>query len=110
MYKYKVPSDIIGSFHSVASENYSKNDGKHIETLAFLAGFREENVFTVTDIVFPKQNGGPMHVDDQGKLILIIYLSSISASLGNGTLLVQDNSKPSTGLYSRFPLSNDRIS
>ena len=68
MYKYKVPSDIIGSFHSVASENYSKDDKKHIETLAFLAGFREENVFTVTDIVFPKQTGGPMKVDDEGKL------------------------------------------
>ena len=67
MYEYKVPRDIIGSFYSVASENYSKDDHKHIETLAFLAGFREENVFVVTDIVFPRQNGGPMHVDDQGK-------------------------------------------
>ena len=67
MYKYKVPRDLIGSFHSVASENYSKDDKKHIETLAFFAGFREENVFTVTDIVFPKQIGGPMHVDDLGK-------------------------------------------
>ena len=76
MYKYKVPSDIIGSFHSVASENYSKDDKKHIETLAFLAGFREENVFTVTDIVFPKQNGGPMHVDDQGKLNQIMNFTS----------------------------------
>ena len=67
MYKYKVPRDIIASFHSVASQNYAKDDKKHIETLAFLAGFREENVFTVTDIVFPKQSGGPMHVDDLGK-------------------------------------------
>ena len=74
MYKYKVPSDIIGSFHSVASENYSKDDKKHIETLAFLAGFREENVFTVTDIVYPKQNGGPMHVDDQGKRNQMIWV------------------------------------
>ena len=75
--KYKVPRDIIGSFYSVASENYSKDDGKHIETLAFLAGFREENEFTVTDIVFPKQSGGPMHVDDKGKLYEAIFQTSI---------------------------------
>ena len=67
MMRYKVPRDIITSFHSVASQNYSKNDKKHVETLAFLAGFKEENVFTVTDIIFPKQTAGPMHVDDHGK-------------------------------------------
>ena len=87
MYKYHVPSDIITSFYSVASQNYSKEDHKHIETLAFLAGFREGNVFTVTDIVFPKQEGGPMHVDDKGKLNQMIYLGLIFASLDNGTLL-----------------------
>ena len=69
MLRYKIPRDIIASFHSVASENYSKDDKKHIETLAFLAGFREENVVTVTDIIFPKQDGGPMQVDDKGKII-----------------------------------------
>ena len=77
MYKYKVPRDIIGSFHSVASENYSKDDKKHIETLAFLAGFKEGNVFTVTNIVFPKQDGGPMQVDDKGKLVLQCSITSV---------------------------------
>ena len=74
MYSYILPRDIIASFHSVASENYSKNDEKHIESLAFLAGYKEGNSVTVTDIVYPKQDGTPMRVDDLGKQKSLIYL------------------------------------
>ena len=71
MSEYIIPSDIIRTFVSVASRNYSDLDGKHVETLSFLAGHKHNNTFTVTDIVIPRQIGGPLSVDDQGTYIKI---------------------------------------
>ena len=50
MIRYKFPFDIIEKFFvEKASEN--KKNGHCIETLAFLTGFKENGVITVTDMV-----------------------------------------------------------
>ena len=49
MVRYKVPYDVIEKFCEKAGAN--KNNGHHIETLAFLVGFKEDDVITVTDMV-----------------------------------------------------------
>ena len=49
MVRYKVPYDVIEKFCEKAGAN--KKNGHHIETLAFLVGFKEDDVITVTDMV-----------------------------------------------------------
>ena len=65
MVKYKVPNDVISRFCEKAGKN--KKNGNFIETLAFLVGFKENDVITVTDIVFGKQEASSISVDDHGK-------------------------------------------
>ena len=72
MFKYRIPQKVIDSFISVASRNFSREDGQHIETLAFLVGTKQDNILTVTDIVYPMQNGGPMKVEDEGSYEIIM--------------------------------------
>ena len=40
----------------------SKSEGKHVETIAFLIGFRENDALTATDITFQAQQGTSTHV------------------------------------------------
>ena len=49
MVRYKVPYDVIEKFCEKAGAN--KKNGHHIETLAFLVGFKEDDVITITDMV-----------------------------------------------------------
>ena len=65
MVRYKVPFDAIEKiFVEKASEN-KKND-LIVETLAFLVGFKENDIVTVTDLVFGKQHGNLASVVDDG--------------------------------------------
>ena len=65
MVRYKVPFDAIEKiFVEKASEN-KKND-LIVETLAFLVGFKENDIVTVTDLVFGKQHGNSISVVDDG--------------------------------------------
>ena len=49
MVQYKIPYEYMEKFWEKASEN--KKNGHYIETLAFLVGFKENEIITVTDIV-----------------------------------------------------------
>ena len=63
-----IPSELIDKFVSVSSNNVSKEDGKHLETLAFLSGTWENGNLIGSDLIFPKQNCQPNSVEDQGKI------------------------------------------
>ena len=68
MVQYKVPFDAIEKiFVEKASEN-RKND-LIVETLAFLVGFKENDIVTVTDLVFGKQHGNSISVVDDGNYV-----------------------------------------
>ena len=62
-----IPDNLIPKFLDIASKNNSPEDGKHVETLAFLIGFEENSTFFGTDLYFPKQKGLPCQVHDKGK-------------------------------------------
>ena len=62
-----IPNELIDKFVSVSSQNVSKEDGKHLETLAFLAGIRQNGNLIGYDLIFPRQNCRPNSVEDQGK-------------------------------------------
>ena len=66
MQQYSLPGDIIEKFVQVAASNIPNNNG-HIETLAYLVGYEENNILHGTHLVFPNQKGTCSKVDDQGK-------------------------------------------
>ena len=68
---YIIGSDLIPQFVKVSSKNIDQ-DGKHIETLAFLIGYFEKDNYIATDLIFPSQHGQPHKVDDLGKQIYIL--------------------------------------
>ena len=68
-WKYKIPTKFIDSFLEIAARNKSELDGRHIETLGFLIGTKEDNLITATDLIFPKQRGNSALVTDEGKMI-----------------------------------------
>ena len=72
-----IPNELIDKFVSVSSKNVSKNDGKHLETLAFLSGNWENGNLIGSDLIFPQQNCQPNGVEDHGKLLLF-HLQHIS--------------------------------
>ena len=53
----------------IAGKNTSIQDGQHVETLAFLLGYSENDNMIATDLIFPKQDGQAHKVDDQGKVM-----------------------------------------
>ena len=87
MVRYKIPFDVIEKFFvEKACEN--KKNGRIVETLAFLVGFRENDIITVTDLVFGQQHGNSISVVDDGDYIkfyvyiqnshnLVIFVKSI---------------------------------
>ena len=65
--KIHVPHEIIPKFLEVANSNKSPEDGQHIETLAYLIGFEVNGTIQATELIFPRQQGSSVHVQDQGK-------------------------------------------
>ena len=63
---YLIPLEVIKQFGSVSAKNKS-NGGKHIETLAYLVGYKSNDNFIGTHLVFPEQEGTGNRVDDKGK-------------------------------------------
>ena len=57
-------------FRKVSSNNRSQ-DGRHVETLAYLIGYQSDGNLIGTDLVFPKQSGTSSHVDDIGKYFFL---------------------------------------
>ena len=68
-FNYKIPESFIKCFTEYATKNKSPIDQKHIETLAFLVGYKEDNEIIGSDLVFPKQRGGISDVEDHGKFL-----------------------------------------
>ena len=63
---YIIGSDLIPQFIKVSSNNRGL-DGHHVETLAFLVGYFENDNYIATDLIFPSQLGQPHKVEDLGK-------------------------------------------
>ena len=62
-----IPHNFLEEFNKVACSNYSKDDGKLVETLAFIAGHIEDNKKIGTHLIFPEQEATPWKVTDKGK-------------------------------------------
>ena len=60
MVQYNIPYDVIAKFCQKAGEN------RKIETLAYLVGFKNCDIVTVTDLVFPRQTGTATSCNDEG--------------------------------------------
>ena len=63
---YIIGDDLLSQFIKVAAKNISIQDGQHLETLAFLLGYSNNDNFIATDLIFPEQHGQAHKVDDQG--------------------------------------------
>ena len=76
--RYKIPKKALEKFIKVAKSNKSNDDGRHIETLAYLLGYEDQNgEIIATEMVFPNQNGTSILVIDEGKC----YLKTLSLIL-----------------------------
>ena len=64
---YKIPEIFLEEFLKIAKNNLSSNDNGLIETLAYLIGYDEGGEVLATELIFPKQNGSPSLVLDEGK-------------------------------------------
>ena len=64
---YKIPENFLEEFIEVAKNNLSPKDNGLIETLAYLIGYEENGEVLATELIFPKQNGSPSLVLDEGK-------------------------------------------
>ena len=73
----QIPCSVISKFVEVSSQNFSI-DCEHIETLAFLIGYINENDVIATELIFPKQHGTPCKVDDLGDIFVLKILSTVS--------------------------------
>ena len=62
---YIISSDLISEFVKVSGSNRDQN-GQHVETLAFLIGYFQDDNYIATNLVFPKQFGQAHRVEDQG--------------------------------------------
>ena len=64
---YIIPEELLREFLKVSSNNRSPQDGRHVETLAYLIGYQSDGNLIGTDLVFPKQSGTSSRVDDLGE-------------------------------------------
>ena len=62
--KYIIPQDLFRKFQAVSSNNF--NNGRHIETLAYLFGQKSDDNLIGTHLIFPEQEGTCGRVDDKG--------------------------------------------
>ena len=69
---YIIPDQLLQEFCKVSSNNRSPQDGRHVETLAYLIGYQSDGNLIGTDLVFPKQSATSSHVDDIGKYFCLI--------------------------------------
>ena len=67
---YTIHKEVLKKFHQVSARNRLEN-GKHIETLAFLFGYKSDSNFIGTHLIFPEQEGTCSRVDDKGKFFCI---------------------------------------
>ena len=65
---FRIPEFFLDKFLEVATNNLSPDDNGHIETLAYLIGYEENEEVIPTELIFPKQSGSPTLVVDEGKL------------------------------------------
>ena len=75
---FRVPSSLIKDFLKVSATNISSEDGKHLETLTFLLGFEENGIKYGTHLIFPRQQGQPDHVIDEGKCLIFRFQVTFS--------------------------------
>ena len=68
---YIIPEQLLREFRKVSSNNRSPQDGRHVETLAYLIGYQSDGNLIGTDLVFPKQSATSSHVDDIGKYFFL---------------------------------------
>ena len=61
-----IPKELVRKFLEVAGKNLSSEDERHVETLAFLIGYREEGNRIATNLIFPNQKCLPGAVIDRG--------------------------------------------
>ena len=88
--KVHVPQEIIPKFLEVANSNNSPEDGLHIETLAYLIGFEDNGTLKATELIFPRQQGSSVHVQDQGKWVEIhnfVWIQRMVLLLGQFLIL-----------------------
>ena len=64
MPEYSLPQDTIERFAEIACSNLKSQH--HIETLAYLVGFKDGDSWIGTHLVFPEQLGSGTKVDDKG--------------------------------------------
>ena len=64
MVNYSLPQDLITQFAEVAASNIKGRN--HVETLAYLVGYEDNDTLYGTHLVFPKQKGTASKVDDEG--------------------------------------------
>ena len=71
--KIIVQENFIEEFLKVAKNNLSVgDDNQHVETLAYLLGYEsEQGNLIATELIFPKQEGSAVMVEDQGKFTII---------------------------------------
>ena len=69
---YIIPEHLLREFRRVSSNNRSSQDGRHVETLAYLIGYSDDGNLVGTDLVFPMQSATSSHVDDRGKYFCFI--------------------------------------
>ena len=79
----KIPGAIISQFVEISSKNISTDCG-HIETLAFLIGNEIDNEVIATELVFPKQDGTPIKVDDLGIDEYNCFFDFTNTNIDNG--------------------------
>ena len=63
---YKIPSKVLDTFSEMCIKNVDSN-GKQIETLGVLIGYKDREDVTATEIVIPTQTGSATSVEDEGK-------------------------------------------
>ena len=68
---YIIGDDLLTQFMKVAVKNTSIQDGQHLETLAFLLGYSDNDNLIATDLIFPKQHGEAHKVEDHGMISIL---------------------------------------
>ena len=63
------PDNIIEEFFKRAVKERDAN-GFPKELMAFVAGYKENNVLIGTELIFPEQSGTTTDVDDEGTLMV----------------------------------------
>ena len=60
-----IPLHLLELFQEVSAKNRSQ-DGRHVETLAYLFGYKADQNHIATHLIFPEQESTCSRVDDKG--------------------------------------------